>query len=395
MTITNFDKMIDRSVYPTQKLNSADLRQHFGREDLLPFWIADMDLPAPPNIVEKLVARAQHSIYGYEYRPDNLYAAMLSWYERRYQWTIDRSHIEQCPGALSALAILVNQHTEEGDGIILQPPVFFEFRLVLRKNNRRMVKNALRLVDGRYEIDFEDLEAKAADPKNKLLILCNPHNPIGRVWIRKELTQIATICEKHNVLVVSDEIHGDIVFPPHQYTPYASISASAAQNSFTCLSPAKTFNLAGMVDGVVVIPNDDFRQQFNHFADRYQINRNNVFASAAMEAAYGEGEVWLEALLDYLGQNVAFMQAYLQGHVPRVKLIQPEGTYLAWLDFRELGLEAKQLDKFLAEEAGLALNSGYWFGGEGAGFARMNIAAPRQLLDRALTQLRQAIAALT
>lgn len=390
MMTTNFDKMIDRSVYPTQKLNAADLQQHFGRDDLLPFWIADMDLPAPPSVIDKLVARSEHGIYGYEYRPDSVYAAMLKWYEHRHQWAIDRSHIEQCPGALSALAILINQHTEEGDGIILQPPVFFEFRLVLRKNKRKMVKNALRLVDGRYEIDFEDLEAKAADPQNKMLILCNPHNPVGRVWTRAELERIAAICARYNLLVVSDEIHGDIVFPPHQYTPYASISESAAQNSFTCLSPAKTFNLAGMVDGVVVIPNDDFRQRFNHFADRYQINRTNVFTSAAMEAAYSEGDAWLAALLDYLWQNVTFIQNYLQQHLPQVKLIQPEGTYLVWLDFRGLGLEAKQLDTFLTQKAGLALNSGYWFGSEGAGFARMNIAAPRQLIDRALTQLRQA-----
>lgn len=387
----NFDKLIDRRLYPTQKWNPTDLKQHFGRDDLLPFWIADMDLPGPPGVVEKLVARAKHGLYGYEYRPDSFYAAMLSWYERRYQWTIDRTHIEQCPGALSALAILVNQHTDEGDGIIVQPPVFFEFRLILRKNNRRMVKNALSLVSGRYEIDFEDLEVKATDPQNKILILCNPHNPVGRVWTRAELAQIAAICERHNVLVVSDEIHGDIVFPSHQYTPYASISESVAHSSFISLSPAKTFNLAGMVDSLVVIPNDDFRQQFNNFADRYQINRTNVFTSAAVEAAYRDGEAWLEALLAYLVQNVAFMQEYLQQHIPQVKLIEPEGTYLVWLDFRELGLETKELDQLLARKAGLALNSGYWFGREGAGFARMNIATPREVLARALEQLREAM----
>ena len=388
---TNFDRIIDRSVYPTQKLNPADLRQHFGSDDLLPFWIADMDLPAPPSVIEKLVARAKHGIYGYEYRPEGLYAAVQGWYKRRHHWAIERAHIEICPGALSALAIAVNQHTAEGDGVILQPPVFFEFRLVLRKNNRKVVKNPLRLVDGRYEMDFQDLEAKAADPQNKMLILCNPHNPVGRVWTREELARVAAICEKHNVLVVSDEIHGDIVFPPHRYIPYASISQAAAQHSFTCLSPAKTFNLAGMVDAMAIIPNDEFRQQFNHFADRYQINRTNIFASVAIEAAYSDGDAWLEALLEYLWQNVTFVQDYLQQHIPQVKLIQPEGTYLIWLDFRGLGLEAKALDKFLAERAKLALNSGYWFGREGAGFARMNIAAPRPVIERALELLRQAV----
>ena len=391
MTTPNFDTRIDRSVYPTQKLNASDLKQHFGREDLLPFWIADMDLPAPPAVVDKLVARADHGIYGYEYRPDHLYTALQTWYQHRYNWTIDRAHLEQCPGALSALAILINQHTAEGDGVILQPPVFFEFRLVLRKNNRRMVKNPLRLADGRYEIDFDDLETKAADPNNKMLVLCNPHNPVGRVWTRAELSRIATICEKHNVLVVADEIHGDIVYAPHQYTPYATISKAAANHSFTCLSPAKTFNLAGMVDGFVVIANDEYRQQFNHFADRYQINRNNVFSSVAIETAYRDGEPWLDSLLAYLAENVSFMQTYLQQHLPQVKLVVPEGTYLVWLDFTGLGLDAKALDKFLAQKAGLALNSGYWFGSEGAGFARMNIAAPRQLIEQALSQLRAAV----
>ena len=387
----DFDKLIDRRLYPTQKLNPADLKQHFGSDNLLPFWIADMDLPAPPTVVDKLMTRAEHGIYGYEYRPDSFYNAMLDWYKRRHHWTLDRSHIEPCPGVLSALAILINQHTKEGDGIILQPPVFFEFRLVVRKNGRKFVKNPLRLVDGHYEMDFADLETKAADPRNKLLILCNPHNPVGRVWTREELEQVAAICQKHNVLVISDEIHGDIVYQPHRYTPYASLSETVANSSFTCLSPAKTFNLAGMIDGMVVIPNDAYRQQYDHFADRYQINRTNVFTTVAVEAAYREGEAWLEALLAYLEQNVAFMQDYLQQHLPQVKLIQPEGTYLVWLDFRGLGLEAKALDQFLAQKAGLALNSGYWFGREGAGFARMNIATPRQLLAQALTQLRQAV----
>ena len=384
----DFDKLIDRRIYPTQKWNPTDLKQHFGSDDLLPFWIADMDLPAPPSVVNTLVTRAEHGLYGYEYRPDSFYDALIGWYQRRHQWTMERSHIESCPGVLSALAILINQHTDEGDGIILQPPVFFEFRLIVRKNGRKIVKNPLRLVDGQYQMDFVDLEEKAADPRNKLLILCNPHNPVGRVWRREELEQVAAICHKHNVLVVSDEIHGDIVYQPHRYLPYATVSETAVNHSFTLLSPAKTFNLAGMVDGLVVIPNDDYRQQYAHFADRYQINRTNVFTSAAVEAAYREGEGWLEALLTYLGQNVAAMQAHLQ---PPVKLIEPEGTYLVWLDFRELGLEPQELSQFLAQKAGLALNFGYWFGGEGAGFARMNIATPRPLLVRALTQLNHAV----
>ena len=390
----DFDRLIDRGVYPTQKLQSADLLQHFGRDDLLPFWIADMDLAAPPDVVAALVERAAHGIYGYEYRPASFLEAVTGWYQRRQQWTIDPAHIEPCPGALSATAIIINQHSEPGDGVILQPPVFFEFRLILRKNERALVKNPLRLVDGHYEMDFDDLETKAADPRNKILILCNPHNPIGRVWTRAELARVAAICAKHDVLVISDELHGDIVYPPHHFTPYASLSPAVAGRSFTTLSPAKTFNLAGMVDGLVVIPDDAFRAQFNHFADRYQINRTNVFTNAAVESAYRHGDAWLEALLDYLGENIAFMQAFLQAHLPQVRLIQPEGTYLVWLDFSGLGLPAKELDHFLAHKAGLALNSGYWFGREGAGYARMNIAAPRAVIGQALEQLRAAAQAL-
>ena len=387
----DFDKIVDRRLYPTLKLNPTSLKRHFGREDLLSFWIADMDFPAPPAVIEQLVKRAEHGVYGYEYRPDSYYEAMISWYKQRHDWPIERSHIQPCPGALSALAILLNQHSTEGDGIIVQPPAFLEFRLIIRENARKLVKNPLRLVEGHYEMDFEDLGTKAADPQNKILILCNPHNPIGRVWTRTELERVADICQRHNVLVISDEIHGDIVYPPHRYVPYASISPAAAKNSFTCLSPAKTFNLAGMVDGMVIIPDDEYRQQYRHFAGRLQINRTNLFTSIAVETAYREGEEWLESLLLYLAQNVAFIRDYLQQNMPQVKLIEPEGTYLVWLDFRELGLEVKELDEFLAQEAGLALNSGYWFGREGAGFARMNIAVPRQVLDRALTQLDEAV----
>ncbi len=387
----NFDTQIDRKIYPAQKWNPTDLAQHFGHDNLLPFWIADMDLPAPPEVVSKLVARAEHGIYGYEYRPDSFYDSVIDWYKRRHGWLIKRPYIQSCPGALSALATLISQHSDEGDGIILQTPVFFEFRLVVRKNKRKIVKNPLKLVDGRYEIDFEDLEAKAADPRNKLLILCNPHNPVGRVWNREELEQIAHICQKHQVLVFSDEIHGDIVFQPNRYIPYASLSERTGDHSFTAISPAKTFNLAGMVDGMIVIPNEQCRQQYDSFADRFQINRTNVFTSIAVEAAYAEGDVWLNSLLEYLAQSLTLMKEYFNQHIPQVKLIEPDGTYLAWLDFRELSVDAKELDTLLTQKAGLALNSGYWFGREGAGFARMNIAVPRKVLLKALDQLRYAI----
>jgi cystathionine beta-lyase len=387
----DFDQVIDRSEYPTLKWNKSLLIEHFGSEDVLPLWVADMDFLAPPVVIDGLLKRARHGIFGYEHRADGYLGALVDWYVNRHQWSIDQTHIEFCPSVLNAIAVLINQHSERGDGIIIQPPVFFEFRMVIRSNGRRIVKNPLRLVNGKYRMDFTDLEEKAANPKNKMMIICNPHNPIGRVWTREELARAGEICRRHSVLVISDEIHADIVYGTHRYTPFISVSDELAQVSFACLSPAKTFNIAGMIDAMAVIPNEEYRQRFHDFAHRFQMNRTNVFASAAIEAAYSEGSEWLDDLLVYLQSNLDFLKSYLDEKLPQVKLVEPEGTYLVWLDFRELGLEAKELERFLAQKARLALNSGHWFGREGAGYARMNIACPRSTLHEAMSRLTNAI----
>ncbi len=387
----NFDQIIDRTEYPTMKWNPRQLRDLFGADDVLPFWVADMDFPAPPVVVDSLRARVEHEIFGYEYKKESYFEALLHWYSVRHQWQINPEHLEACPGVLNAIAILIDQHSDVGDGVIVQPPVFFEFRLVIRSNNREMVKNPLQLVDGKYQMDFDDLEEKAANPNNKLLILCNPHNPVGRVWTRDELARVDEICRKHNVLLIADEIHGDIAYAPHRYTPAASLSSEAAQNTFTCLSPAKTFNIAGMVDALVAIPNEAHRNRFHDFAHRYQINKTNIFASAAIETAYREAGPWLDELLAYLQSNINFLRDFLHNQLPQVKLVEPEGTYLIWLDFRALGLDAKDLARFLAQDARIALSPGYWFGREGAGFVRMNIACPKSILQEALSRLAQAI----
>ena len=387
----NFDQIIDRNVYPTMKWSKAFLSEHFGNPAAIPMSVADMDLQAPPAVIEQLQKRVAHGIYGYESKPESYFAALEAWYQTRHNWQIVREHIEQCPSILNAVAILINQHSAEKEGIILQSPVFFEFRMVVKSNHRRIIKNPLKLVAGHYEIDFADLEKKAANPKNKILILCNPHNPIGRVWTKAELTQVADICQRHDVFVISDEIHGDFAYPPHNYTPYLTVSDSAAQNAAACLSPAKTFNIAGMVDAITVIPNPVQRAQFHDFAHRYQLNKNNVFALAASEAAYRDGAAWLDELLVYLQGNIDLIRTFLQENKLAVSLMPIEGTFLAWLDFRELGLDAKVLEQFLAQQAGLALSPGYWFGREGAGFARMTIACPRATLQRALDQLAAAV----
>ncbi len=387
----NFDQTIDRNQYPTFKWHKPALAEHFGNEQALPFWVADMDFPAPDAVVEALRQRAEHGIFGYEYKTDGYFESLIEWYQKRHQWTIGRSHIEFCPGVLNGVAILIDQHSDEGDGVIIQPPVFFEFRSIIRSNKRKIVKNPLKLIDSKYHIDLDDLAKKSADPKNKILILCNPHNPIGRVWTREELDKIGEICCEHNVFVISDELHGDIVYPPHRYIPFASRSVEVAQNSATCISPAKTFNIAGIVDGMVVIPNDEHRQRFHDFGHRFQTNKTNVFASAALAAGYRHGGPWLDELLIYLQGNIDFIRTYLRENIPQVTLVEPEGTYLAWLNFAGLGLEAKALEKFLAQEAQLALNAGYWFGREGAGFARMNIACPRSILTEAFDRLAKAV----
>lgn len=391
----NFDEYVDRSQYPTMKWSKAFLSEHFGNEKAIPMSVADMDLKAPFAVIEQLHRRVAHGIFGYEFEPDGYFIALENWYQNRYGWKIDQQHIEPCPSILNSISILINQHSDEGDGVILQPPVFFEFRMVIRSNNRKLVKNPLKLMEGQYQIDFDDLETKASDPSNKVLILCNPHNPVGRVWTETELERVAEICERHDVFVIADEIHGDFVFPPHQYTPYLNVSEKVAQNGAACLSPAKTFNISGMVDAITIIPNESYRQQFHEFVHRYQINKVNVFASVATEAAYRDCAEWLDELINYIRGSVDLIKDHLQRNDIRVSLIEPEGTFLVWLDFRDLGLDVKALEKFLAQEAQVALAPGYWFGREGTGFARMTIGCPRETVQRALDNLTAAVKALS
>ena len=387
----NFDEQIDRSQFPTMKWSRDFLEEHFGNATAIPMSVADMDFQAPPAVIKQLQKRVAHGIFGYEFKPESYFDALESWYQTRHGWAISRAYLEPCPSIMNAVSILIDQHSNIGDGVILQSPVFFEFRMVVKSNERRIVKNPLRLESGRYQIDFDDLAEKAALASNKILILCNPHNPVGRVWTKEELEQVAAICTQHNVFVISDEIHGDFAFPPHRYIPYLTVSESAAQNAAACLSPAKTFNISGMVDAFTVIPNQDYRQQFHSFAHRYQINKVNVFASAAVEAAFKEGAAWLDALHIYLQGNITLIQQFFQEKDINVSLIEPEGTFLAWLDFRGLDLDAKALERFLAQEAKVALSPGYWYGREGAGFARMTSGCPRKTVQIALDSIYSAL----
>ena len=390
--MTDFDKLYDRSETPAEKWERPAMLEHFGREDLLPFWVADSEFKAAPEIIRHLVARAENGIYGYEYRPESLYEAITQWYEERHHWKINPSELCFSHGVMHAVTSLINQHTEQGDGIIVQPPVFFEFRIGIQASQREVVRNPLIENQGHYEMDFAGLEALASEPENKMLILCNPHNPVGRVWTSEELERVGEICLRNGVKVIADEIHADILFRGITFTPFVkAVSEDMAQQCFTCLSPAKTFNIASVTEALVIIPNRVYRERFQQYIDRFFLGKPNTFSVAAMDAAYRYSSSWLDEFLEYLASNLDYLRSFLEERIPRVKLIEPEGTFLVWLDFQELAMDAKELEVFLAQKAGIALNSGYWFGRQGAGFARMTIACPRSMLQKGLERLEEAI----
>jgi cystathionine beta-lyase len=389
-TTTDFDQIIDRTAVATLKFDTETMQGIFGTSDLWPSWVADMDFRAAPKIIEALNRRVEHGVFGYESSAAELSDAVVNWYQRKHGWAFDSSQIIFSPRTLNSLAVLITHFSEPGDGIIVQSPVFYDFKIIISTHKRKLVKNPLTLQDNRYSMDFEDLEAKAADPRNKLLILCNPHNPIGRVWSREELSMLADICARHGVFIIADEIHGDITYDT-KYTPLASVSELAAANSATCISPVKSFNLAGLANSMMVIANDEKRQTCANWYSKMEVNKNFIFNNVAMQAAYTDGEGWLNEVIDYLKGNIDELRSTLLANMPQIKLIEPDGTFLVWLDFRELGLDAKQLERFFTSDARMAVNPGHWFGREGAGFARINIACPRSVLRKALGQLNKAI----
>lgn len=386
----DFDALIDRRAVPALKHHQIVL----GKDgmDLFPAGVADMDFRVAPCITEAMSQRAAHGIFGYEAVPQGMMPALTGWLRTRHGWEVDPSHILRAPNVLNALSMAVNLFSEPGEGIIIQPPVFFDFADILAENNRHLVENPLVLKDGRYHMDFDGLEQAAADPKARMIFLCNPHNPVGRVWSRDELSRLGQICRRHNVLVVSDEIHGDLTFPGHPYTPFASLSASDAANSITCLSPAKSFNIAACSSAFTVVPDNTRRTAFQAENSRLTVNKNNAFASVAMEAAYTQGGPWLDAAMGYIQGNADLVRRRLSDQ-PTVTLIEPEGSFLLWLDFRDLGLAPDALTAFLRQKAGWAITRGIAFGPQGAGFGRLNIACPRPRLAAALDQLHRAIGA--
>lgn len=388
MSEFDFDQQVNRRDVPALKTHRIVLGE--DGDDLFPGGVADMDFQVAQPIVDAMRKRLAHEIFGYEAMPGELLAAVRDWQFRRHGWAIQTDSILRAPNALNALAIAVSMFSDPDDGVIVQPPVFFDFFDVIRENGRRVVHNPLILTDGRYEMDFVGFENLAREPANKVLFLCNPHNPVGRVWTALDLERLSKICHQHDVIVVSDELHGDIIYPGHKHVPFASLSEQAASNSITILSPAKSFNIASCCSAFTIIPNAEHRQVFQRENSRLTVNKNNALANAAMLAAYEDGAPWLDAVIAYLQGNVELVRAAttpLRG----VQMIEPDATFLVWLDFRELNMNTDELHRFLRQKARWALTRGTSFGSEGAGFMRLNIACPRSVLQNALDDLTAAL----
>lgn len=389
--LVSLDEEIDRRKVPALKVHPNVL----GRDGdtLFAAGVADMDFKAPPPVLAALQTRLDHGVFGYEAVPDALIPTLTGWLRRRHGWRVDECQVLRAPNVLNALATAVCTFTEEGDGVIVQPPVFFDFFDIIQENGRALIANPLILDQGRYRMDYDDLERKASQPHTRMIFLCNPHNPVGRVWSEEELEKLAGICARHGVLVVSDEIHGDLVYPGNKHTPFASIGTGNAADSIVCLSPAKAFNIASCCSAFTIIPDGERRNAFQRQNSRLTVNKNNAFANVAMQAAYSRAESWLDQVIAYLKGNVELARNRLNC-VPAVDLIEPEGTFLLWLNFRQLGLGPNDLTAFLREKAKWAVTRGPAFGTEGEGFARVNIACTRSTLARALDQLSNAVAQL-
>lgn len=383
----DFDAVIPRAGTDCVKY---DLRKTlFGREDVIPMWVADMDFAVPPFVAEAVRKRAGHPVYGYSVIPESYYDAVISWEKRRHGWELRKEWILFSPGVVTGLNMIVQAFTEPGDKIIIQPPVYHPFFFCVENNGRQLVLNRLKEENGHYSMDFDDLERKMKEGA-RMMILCSPHNPVSRCWRREELEWLGAKCKENRVLLVSDEIHGDLVYSPNKHVPLASISDDFAANTITCIAPSKTFNLAGLFTSSVIIPNENLRKQFIRTQEKLHISPN-LFGITAAEAAYREGAEWLDQLLGYLKSNADQVKDFLAGQIPVISLSPVEATYLLWLDFRKLGLPDAELKKLLVEKAGLGFFEGITFGPGGEGFQRMNIGCPSKILKEALQRLASAI----
>jgi cystathionine beta-lyase len=369
-----------------------EMGENFGSNELIPLWVADMDFKVAPPIQQAIHQMADHSIYGYMYRSPEYFNAIVKWYEKRHQWHIEPDWLQFSPGVLCTMSFLIQALTNPSDHILIQEPVYPPFKQKIMENQRIALSSPLQIDErGYYHIDFKDFEQQLYMQRPKLFILCNPHNPVGRVWTKEELTTLGELCLKYHVKVISDEIHSDLVFWPHKHVPFASISESFSQNSITLSAPSKTFNLAGLQTSFSICPNLEIRKQLRKSLDLFELSRNNSFNLVATQAAYEHGQAWLDELLIYLKANADYVSNFFNEHLMDIRVSPLEGTYLVWLDMRGLGLTEVELETRLIKTAKVALLKGSLFGQNGTGFFRMNIACPRSLLEEALNRMLKAL----
>jgi cystathionine beta-lyase len=388
MKFYNFDEVIDRK--GTGALKTDALIERYGRDDLTALWVADMDFRTGDFITEALIKRCEQGIFGYTIPSENYFHSIINWVKNRHDWDIQKEWLSYIPGIVKGIAMCVVKYTNPGDKIIIQPPVYHPFRLVPLMHHRNIVNNPLVEENGKYRMDLDGLR-KIIDKDCKLLILSNPHNPAGIVWDKATLKELAEICYENQVMVISDEIHSDMGLFGHKHIPFATVSPEAAQNSITFMAPSKTFNIAGIVSSYSIIPDDKIRKSYYDFLHASELDDGTIFAYTATEAAYEKGLDWMLQMLQYIGDNVLFVDKYLKENIPQIKAYIPDASFLLWLDCRKLGLNHSELVSLFVDKAQLALNDGEMFGPGGEGFMRMNIGSPRSVLHKALQQLSIAI----
>ena len=385
----NFDEPAGREGTDCIKYDRRE--ETFGVKDIIPMWVADMDFNTPDFVVESLQKRLEHHIYGYSFRSSEYFQSMISWIKTRHNWTVEKEWISFSPGIVPALNFCTLAFTQPGDSIIVQPPVYFPFFSAAESHGRNLIYNRLTESEGKWNMDYNSLIA-GIDSKTKMIIISNPHNPVGRVWTPEELNNLADICLKNNILIISDEIHCDLVLPGFTHTPMASLSEKIAENTVTLIAPSKTFNLAGLSTSSVIIKNPVLRKSFNRIVDNLHVGNGNIFGNTASIAAYTNGHKWLDALLDYIDNNIEFVKDYCGKMIPEIIPVQPEATYMIWLDCRRFGMSGKDLQNFFVHKAGVGMNEGSTFGPGGEGFMRMNIGTTHQTVMKAMEQIERAVA---
>ncbi len=384
----DFDRRIDRVGTASEKWDG--LEKEYGSADLLPMWVADMEFGAPDAVVEALVERARHPIYGYTFHTEAVYEAIERWLLDRHGWRVERDWIRFGSGVVPNLSLVVRKFTRQRDRILIQPPVYYPFRWVIERQGRRVVTNPLVREGDHYRMDLDDLREKARAGA-RALVLCSPHNPVGRVWRADELRALGEVCEQAGLLVLADEIHSDLTYPGVTHTPYASLDERYARHSITFVAPSKTFNLAGLQTSVAIVPDAELRRRYDELVAEVVGGFGNVFGQIALVAAYRHGDAWLDELRAYLAANLAFLEDFIAREIPAIHVVPPEGTYLVWLDCRGLGMDSTELAAFMRQQAKVALDDGDMFGVEGAGYERINIACPRAMLAEALERIAQAV----